>query len=893
MRGRLQDVLPSLPFYLARPLTAPAPRSEEDAITPLGLVLLRHRRIVVPELFAEPSPETTGSGDGGSRGTDISALEADLLVRGVLMSAPLRRWLADLDPAARAKAGVALRDALDAELGWDATHMPQFRRFPDSVPADTEELYVRRVFSLLLQKPAQPCVLCARIGTVHPVSPCAHLVCRRCWDGSDYSGCPICHRRIDPADPFLRPAGEPPQEPGTDDAVITGRARLLVPGDAGEAARDLLTAMLARRTPPSAGDLADLDVLAAHVGPDGLPDAIPVREARAVVLARLARDASPETVADLLRRHADTATDVLRTLSVLMGGDAGLRERPQRHANLPRALRRVVIAHLDGLAFAALAEDMARHPQRWKRMAEVLHPFERHRHHPAAALAFALVRGTRVDAGTPLGRTLLDAAARHPGTVRVDGDRLRLITHGSHVEAALRDGELDTALRLLAGRPGDLARRLVHLLRTADAQDRSQDVCAALERAAPRVSPGVLAAALTRLRTPPGGTRLFLPRGGLSRVWYEPDRSPPPAAVRDPAAGVIVGELLRRAGRLPRVRHAVLDETLAHLAVPVAERSTSAALLRIPRGSVQPLPDDERIRLFLHWVEPDDETVDLDLSVVFYDERWQFIGLCDYTDLRFGVNAAVHSGDLTSAPAPQGASEFVDLRPERLLESGVRHAAVVVFSYNDIPFEKLRRGFAGMMRDPGGRLFDPAAVTQRFDLTGPAKILLPFTVDLEARTLRWADFNLPAGDGGHNAYGYQTALARLGKTVEQVFGAPGRPSLWDVARWHAAARADEVTVRRQDGALLRYRRRTGEDVAAFAARLDSPGARDTVPDEPGAGSAGFAALVHGDLEPAPGAEVFALYPWRLDASRVRLLDAAALMGALAPERAEAVAVSPT
>ncbi|WP_398661102.1 RING finger family 4 domain-containing protein, partial [Streptomyces misionensis] len=35
------------------------------------------------------------------------------------------------------------------------------------------------------------------------------------WDGSDYAGCPVCHRRIDADDPFLRPvrAVRPPHAP--------------------------------------------------------------------------------------------------------------------------------------------------------------------------------------------------------------------------------------------------------------------------------------------------------------------------------------------------------------------------------------------------------------------------------------------------------------------------------------------------------------------------------------------------------------------------------------------------------------------------------------------------------------------------------------------------------
>ena len=45
--------------------------------------------------------------------------------------------------------------------------------------------------------------------------------------------------------------------------------------------------------------------------------------------------------------------------------------------------------------------------------------------------------------------------------------------------------------------------------------------------------------------------------------------------------------------------------------------------------------------------------------MAMYDSEGGFVGWCDYTRLRFADRAAVHSGDLTSAPAPLGASEFV------------------------------------------------------------------------------------------------------------------------------------------------------------------------------------------------------------------------------------------
>lgn len=68
--------------------------------------------------------------------------------------------------------------------------------------------------------------------------------------------------------------------------------------------------------------------------------------------------------------------------------------------------------------------------------------------------------------------------------------------------------------------------------------------------------------------------------------------------------------------------------------------------------------------------------------------------------------------DLTSAPPPLGASEFVDLDAGRLERAGARHLVVIVFSYNDITFDLLPDAFAGFMllgatssehHDPRGR----------------------------------------------------------------------------------------------------------------------------------------------------------------------------------------------
>ncbi|WP_306820000.1 RING finger family 4 domain-containing protein [Streptomyces sp. DSM 40750] len=331
----------------------------------LSSVLLRRLRTVyVDQAGPRPGDPSTAPG--------LVALEAELLDRGFAPTAELHAALAWLGPAGLGDAGRELIRHIDAALGADRTHMPMFRSFPASVPDDTFQLYVDRVFTLLLQWPNQPCVLCGTVGSVHPVSPCAHLVCGECWDGADYAGCPICHRRIDGADAFLKPE----HSRGSRELAV-GPLKLLALGkDAKADAVRALLRLLARRTPLPPQDRDDVKILLAHAPADlgWFPEDIPVRQTKALVLGMLLLDRHTRAAAtELLATHLTTATDVLRLLCVWSGGEADLLA-PPRMRSLPRALRRRLLGVLDKLAMPSLVEDVLRHPVGWKRAAEILHP---------------------------------------------------------------------------------------------------------------------------------------------------------------------------------------------------------------------------------------------------------------------------------------------------------------------------------------------------------------------------------------------------------------------------------------------------------------------------------------------------------------------------------------
>ncbi len=499
-------------------------------VTPGQLMLRRRAAVCLPLADrVEANPDAVPG---------VALLEADLLDRGWLLSAAVRDTLTRIDVVDLVGVGSQLLADCDALLGADRSHVPLFRDFPASAPGDTLAFFVDRILTVWFQFPDLPCVLCERAGTVAPVNPCGHLVCSACFDGADFSACPICHRRIALDDPFLLPDR---QRPRRDSDELPGRLRVLHLGGSllGDAAEELagLLARTAALSPADTDALAQLLDMQPRDDLGWVPAHLPGRATKARLLAWLLADPRPPGALDLAASLVDTATDVLRLLVVRSGGDASLIARP-RLAAVSRPLRRDLLALLDRIPLAQLVEDFRRHRRAWIGAGERLHPGEYAGRYPTAALAFAVLRGSDLRA--------------HPA-----GERL----------------------------------------------------------------PGPLVAG---------------------------------------AVKVLEGEALRRAATLPDVQRAVVDTGLDTLIVPFAERTASRSLVTLARGSAVSVPVGRHLRLFCHWMENDGgPRVDLDLSVALYDESWTHVGTCAFTSLT--IAGAVHSGDLTSAPAPLGASEFVDL----------------------------------------------------------------------------------------------------------------------------------------------------------------------------------------------------------------------------------------
>jgi len=367
-------------------------------------------------------------------------------------------------------------------------------------------------------------------------------------------------------------------------------------------------------------------------------------------------------------------------------------------------------------------------------------------------------------------------------------------------------------------------------------------------------------------RAEKAAVRVYWPKGPVAKGVSSPDgRAPLPRPAIDRATAVLESELLRRFSQKPAFDVGIVDDALADITVPFNERTASAAAVSLPRGSRIPVPAGKIVRLFLHWCQPEKRgrSTDLDLSVGFYDQAWNPVGVCSYYQLQAtgagGATIAKSAGDLRDGPWPDGATEFVDMDCAAALASGVRYAVVVVNAYAGMSFSQLERAFAGLMLrdDPEGRHFDPRTVALKFSLAGENGVFMPLVLDVRENVLHWLDVQSKGQLAFNNVASSNQAITKICPELMTYFGSGARPSMADLALLHAAARCGTVLVRGRS--VDRYTRRAGEDASAFHARL-----RRREPDARGVpvtlGSAPvLAALFKGDVELPDGSATYALF----------------------------------
>jgi hypothetical protein len=534
-------------------------------------------------------------------------------------------------------------------------------------------------------------------------------------------------------------------------------ARVIEPGSVSEF-ESLLEPLVSSRTSLSEEETADVVWFVREYKSDVfrlLPEVVPFREIRAQLGGALLLHAAGDARVDaFLKRNVETATDVLRLAVALTGGDVSLATATTRFKAIKRSMRRLLLSLLDHIPNAA--EDVMRHAERWKRLAEVLHPGDYAEKYPRALAA-------------------ITAARRNEAPD----------SFGSRVETLFAQRDIAELVPVLQSRPGEFARRLDATLRRAT---EPESVLEAFEAVATQVSSPVLLQLLAQVRAPrPLPLRAFTPKGSFAKIYGIKDRREPLTPdVLARAAQICEDALVKRFASLPPLGRCFIDPALREYRVPLAQRASSKSLRTLVRGSRLPMPDTRFIRLFLWWKNGRERT-DIDLSAAFFDANFVFTQTVAYYNLKgFG---GYHSGDIIDAP--DGASEFIDLDIDVLVEKGIRYVVTSINSFTEQPYCDLPECFAGWMARAdaaSGEIFEPRSVFDRIDIASDTGICLPFVMDLQERSMIWADLGLTSSPRWNNV---ENNLSGISLMLRALVHTP-RPDLETLFDLHVRARGERV-----------------------------------------------------------------------------------------------------
>ena len=510
-----------------------------------------------------------------------------------------------------------------------------------------------------------------------------------------------------------------------------------------------------------------------------IPEVIPQKENCALVCGIFLENG----LSHLIRPYMKTATDVLRFITAISGGDLSLTEKTI-YRKMSRAERRLIMSLLS--TCVNLVEDMFRYQGQWIRIGEIIHPSEfKNPVYNKVREAFDLLRSNK-----------------------------KPLMFAGKVEESIKQGKMEDAAELLSKRPGEFARRLDKMLRDAEDKD---EIIKTFDSIAEKVSAPVLLQVrqhfIERASEEKNDLRVFFPKGKIAMAAGVDNSLP---EIRDFYCRKVVDicrkALVRKFSEKEFLGKVYVSEELKDYIVPFSQRSAAASGKVLTRGSRIPMdPEANVIRSFIWWTNepsadyPEGRRVDLDLSASVYDDNWNLISHVSYTNLRDHTNRVFHSGDIVDGGSSngKGAAEFIDFDVDRISKNG-RYVAIQVYSFSEIPFSDMANcRFGWMEREEAlsGENFEPSTVQNVITPSAKSIVFIPAIFDCRERKMIWCDMSVSLD---HTGRYFGNNLEGNTKNVNFVCYAMtniSKPNMYDLAKMHAEARGIPVD-KREDADII-------------------------------------------------------------------------------------------
>lgn len=470
---------------------------------------------------------------------------------------------------------------------------------------------------------------------------------------------------------------------------------------------------------------------------------------------------------EFIKKYFKTATDVLRYVTALSGGDVSLAGNT-KFKKFRRAERSFILNILNNCK--NISEDMLKYKNKWIKLGEILHPFEYQYKYINAVSAFNNIR-----------------------------NQPKLIpTFNNEFEKAIKNNDLDKVIKILTSRPGEFGRKLDWVLRTFPKMLDREKIATAFESVTDKISTTILLQLITHFRNRKNiKYRCFIPKGQISKLMLINNNVPHiNSFVTKHIVDWCEETLIKRFSKRESLGKVYIDKKLRNYTVPFAMRSANRALNTVARGSkihVNGKKEAKTLRMFIWWKQSKNERVDIDLSAMAYSENWEYVQHISFTNLKDSMG--IHSGDIVDAP--KGASEFIDIDIEKAREINARYIIMNVISYTQQKFEDLPECFAGCMlrkNNMSGEIYDPRTVEYKFDLTGKNRYNIPLIFDLKKRNIIWCDMDLAKAPAINCVETNQTGIIAIGKALTTI-NKPDLDTLFDL---HFQARGTQIVKDKKD-----------------------------------------------------------------------------------------------
>ena len=505
------------------------------------------------------------------------------------------------------------------------------------------------------------------------------------------------------------------------------------------------------------------------------PDEIPLKENTALI-GKLYLENYPLATAKDIQKYFKTATDVLRLITAMSDGDVSLATNT-KFRSFRRKERRILLELLQNCG--VIEEDMLRYKNKWLRVGERLHPSE----YSEAQFGKVITAFNKLRNG-----------------IKID-------TFAGKVTKAIETEDYMTALSLLKKRPGELARKLDHLLRTTDDKNA---VINTFKNVASDISTPVLLQVKEHFahRYDKLESRVFFPKGNMARCYCikntltEIERKYCDAVVK-----ICENALVENYKRKDFLGNVYLSEEYKRYIVPFSQRSASKTLKTVVRGSRLPIPENAKtLRAFIWWTnmgedESDgwcDGRIDIDLSAAIFDDDWRYMEHVSYTKSKSEKYQSYHSGDITNGGPVNGdgVSEFLDVDIDSVIKYGARYVVYQIYSYTGQKYADMPHAMFGWMNREdvhSGEIYEPKTVEQKMDLTSQSVVCIPVIFDCLKREVIWCDMNLSL-DGCHSYNGGNNVESNLSGVAATCYSMVNikKPNLYDLINLHIRARGLRV-----------------------------------------------------------------------------------------------------